>query len=231
MADAAIEVAEHLADATSLARSLRAKANALYALDHHAEAIKLHERAVNLFEQVGDDAELARTLSGSIQPLLLLGRYNDALCLRGASPQNLSGSRATRAGWRAWKSISETSTTARIGSREAVEYYQRAYDELLKHDDAEGLAAVLSNLSLCYISLNDFPKALELHRMARQHCEQKGYANPGRVRRLQHRVPLFPARRIRPRHPDAAGRRRQRKEGRRHLSASALQSRFVRNLS
>ncbi len=44
----------------------------------------------------------------------------------------------------------------------------------MQHDDAEGLAAVLSNLSLCYISLNDFPKSLELHRIARQHCERKG---------------------------------------------------------
>ena len=26
------------------------------------------------------------------------------------------------------------------------QYYQRAYDELVTHDDAEGLAAVLSNL-------------------------------------------------------------------------------------
>ena len=47
LADAAIEVADILADASSLARSLRAKANALYALDHHAEAIQLHERAIN----------------------------------------------------------------------------------------------------------------------------------------------------------------------------------------
>jgi len=44
---------------------------------------------------------------------------------------------------------------------------------MLAHDDAEGLAAVLSNLSLCHISLNDFPKALELHQVARRHCERK----------------------------------------------------------
>ena len=57
---------------------------------------------------------------------------------------------------------------------EAQGYYERAYRELLAHDDPEGLAAVLSNLSLCYISLNEFSKALETYRMARQHCEQKG---------------------------------------------------------
>jgi CHAT domain-containing protein/tetratricopeptide (TPR) repeat protein len=172
-ADIAIELAEALGDRTSLAKSLRAKANALYALDHHAAATKLHEQAITLFEEVGDQSELARTLSGSIQPLLLLGRYDQALA----------------AGERARKIFQEQGNAHRLARleinigniyhrqdrfTEAVDIYRRAYQELLQYEDAEGLAAVLSNLSLCYISLNDFPKALELHRMARQHCEQKG---------------------------------------------------------
>ena len=172
-AQAAMEVAEAVGDRASLAMSLRAKANALYALDHHAEAIQLHEQAVALFEQVGDDAELARTLSGSIQPLLLLGRYDDALA---------SGERARKIFEQQGNQRRLARLDINLGNiyhrqdrfTEAVEFYQRAYEELLRHDDAEGLAAVLSNLSLCYISLNDFPKALELHRIARQHCEQKG---------------------------------------------------------
>jgi len=172
-AQAAMEVAEAVGDRASLAMSLRAKANALYALDHHAEAIQLHEQAVALFEQVGDDAELARTLSGSIQPLLLLGRYDDALA---------SGERARKIFEQQGNQRRLARLDINLGNiyhrqdrfTEAVEFYQRAYEELLRHDDGEGLAAVLSNLSLCYISLNDFPKALELHRMARQHCEQKG---------------------------------------------------------
>jgi CHAT domain-containing protein/tetratricopeptide (TPR) repeat protein len=172
LADAAIDVAEVIADPVSLAKSLRAKANAKYALDQHSAAIDLHQRAVALFEQAGEETELARTLSGSIQPLLLLGRYDEAL----------------HAGERAQTIFRQQRNTHRLARleinvgnifhrqdrfTEALEYYQRAYDELLKHDDAEGLAAVLSNLSLCYISLNDFPKALELHRLARQHCHQK----------------------------------------------------------
>jgi hypothetical protein len=38
-ADIAIEVAEALGNPAALAKSLRAKANALYAFDHHVEAI------------------------------------------------------------------------------------------------------------------------------------------------------------------------------------------------
>ena len=74
LADTAVDVAQALNRPNLLARSFRAKANALYALDQHMEAVHLHEQAIALFEQTGEEAELARTLSGSIQSLLLLGR-------------------------------------------------------------------------------------------------------------------------------------------------------------
>jgi CHAT domain-containing protein len=172
-ADTAIEVAEVLGDRVSLAKSLRAKANALYALDRHAEAIHFHAQAASLFELAGHQEELARTLSGSVQPMLLLGRYDEALAAgeraRGIFQQQGNTRRLAR-------------LEINIGNiyhrqdrfTEAAEVYERAYQELLHHGDAEGLAAVLSNLSLCYISLNDFPRALQLHRMARQHCEKEG---------------------------------------------------------
>jgi len=54
LADTAIEVAEVIGDRVSLAKSLRSKANAMYALDQHPAAIELHQRAVTLFEQAGE---------------------------------------------------------------------------------------------------------------------------------------------------------------------------------
>ena len=159
LADAALDVAQTLGTPTLLARSFRAKANAMYALDEHTEAVYLHEQAIVLFEQAGDEAELARTLSGSIQSLLLLGWYDQALA---------AGERAGEI----FKRQGNTRRLARleinIGNiyhrqdrfAEALAFYERAYEQMLAHDDAEGLAAVLSNLSLCHISLNDFPKAL-----------------------------------------------------------------------
>jgi hypothetical protein len=53
MADAAVEVAEARGNPVSIGKSIRAKANALYALDRHAAAIELHERAIALFDQAG----------------------------------------------------------------------------------------------------------------------------------------------------------------------------------
>jgi tetratricopeptide (TPR) repeat protein len=198
LADTALEVARALNNPGMLARSLRAKANAMYALDEHNEAVQLHEQAIALFEQTGEKAELARTLSGSIQSLLLLGRYDQALA----------------AGERAGAIFREQGNTRRLARleinlgniyhrqdrfTEALAFYERAYAQMLAHDDAEGLAAVLSNLSLCHISLNDFPKALELHRVAR-------------ICRLQHRLPVFSARRIWTLDTDAARRFAEREE-------------------
>ncbi|HEY1264020.1 MAG TPA: CHAT domain-containing tetratricopeptide repeat protein, partial [Terriglobales bacterium] len=173
IADAAINVAEAVNDPASLGRSLRAKANALYALDRHSAAIELHEQAIRAFQKAGDEAELARTLSGSIQPLLLLGRYEHALS---------HGEQAREIFQRQGNAHRLARVEINIGNiyhrqdrfTEALAFYERAYQELLKYDDAEGLAAVLSNLSLCYISLNEFSKALELHQMARLHCDAKG---------------------------------------------------------
>src|SRR6202035_1574155 len=99
--------------------------------------------------------------SGSIQSLLLLGRYDEAIA---------AGERAKAI----FRQQGNTRRLARleinIGNiyhrqdrfTEALAFYDGAYEQMLAHDDAEGLAAVLSNFSLCHISLNDFPKALEL---------------------------------------------------------------------
>src|SRR5579863_277980 len=172
LADAALNIAQTLGNPSLIARSFRAQANAMYALDEHGEAIQLHAQAIALFEQTGEETELARTLSGSIQSLLLLGRYDEALA---------AGERASAI----FRQQGNTRRLARLEINlgniyhrqdrfaEALAFYERAYDQMLAHDDAEGLAAVLSNLSLCHISLNDFPKALELHQVARRHCQQK----------------------------------------------------------
>jgi CHAT domain-containing protein len=172
LADAAVAISESLGDKLALAQSLRSKANALYAIDQHAAAVQFHERAIALFEELGNHVELGRTLSGSIQPLLLLGQYDRALAAaeraRAVFAQQGDSLRLARL----------DINTGNIYHRqdrftEAAECYEHAYRELLKHDDAEGLAAVLSNLSTSYISLNLFAKALETHRLARAHCLQK----------------------------------------------------------
>jgi len=47
---------------------------------------------------------------------------------------------------------------------EALACYERAYQGLPPDEDPEGIAAVLSNMATCCISLNAFPKALDSYK-------------------------------------------------------------------
>src|SRR4030088_3658951 len=137
LANAALDVAQTLGTPSLLARSLRSKANAMYALDEHVEAVQLHEQAIALFEQTGEEAELARTLSGSIQSLLLLGRYDQALA---------AGERAGAI----FRREGNTRRLARLGINigniyhrqervtETLAFFERAYEEMVGHGDAGG---------------------------------------------------------------------------------------------
>lgn len=171
IANAALHIANRLQGEESRARALRAKANVLYAKGEHAAAVDLHQQAVALFDAVGNPNEVARTLSGSIQPLLLMGEYN----------------RAFAAGERARQIFAQAGNTWRLARleinignihyrqdrfAEALACYERAYRGLPAKEDPEGIAAVLSNMATCYISLNAFPKALNSYEQARQFCEE-----------------------------------------------------------
>jgi len=173
LADAALAIAGHIDNKESLARGLRAKANVLYALGQHTAAVDLHQQAAAWFEAVGQSHELARTLSGSIQPMLLLGEYNRAFAAAERARQIFSTE------GNAWRLARLEINIGNIHYRqdrfvEAQACYESAYHGLLNEKDAEGIAAVLSNLATCYISLNAFPKAIEAYRQARQFCQEHG---------------------------------------------------------
>ncbi len=173
LADAALAIAGHIDNKESLARGLRAKANVLYALGQHTAAVDLHQQAAAWFEAVGQSHELARTLSGSIQPMLLLGEYNRAFAAAERARQIFSTE------GNAWRLARLEINIGNIHYRqdrfvEAQVCYESAYRGLLNEKDAEGIAAVLSNLATCYISLNAFPKAIEAYRQARQFCQEHG---------------------------------------------------------
>ncbi len=174
LADAALTIATDLDNKESLARALRAKANVLYAQGKHAAAAVLHEQAVAWFESIGQSHEVARTLSGSIQPMLLLGEYNRAFTAAERARQIFA------AEGNVWRLARLEINIGNIHYRqdrfiEAQACYERAYQGLLlDQKDAEGIAAVLSNLATCYISLHAFSKAIDAYRQARHFCEGHG---------------------------------------------------------
>jgi CHAT domain-containing protein/tetratricopeptide (TPR) repeat protein len=173
LADVALIIATDLDNKESLARALRAKANVLYAQGEHAAAVDLHEQAVAWFDSIGQGHEVARTLSGSIQPMLLLGEYNRAFAAAERARQIFA------AEGNAWRLARLDINIGNIYYRQdrfndARDCYERAYRGLLDEKDAEGIAAVLSNLATCYISLHSFSKAIDAYRQARQFCEEHG---------------------------------------------------------
>jgi CHAT domain-containing protein/tetratricopeptide (TPR) repeat protein len=173
LAEAAVLIARKLRSKESLALGLRAKANALYACGNNAAAVEHHEQAVELYESLKIEKEAARTLSSSIQPLILLGEYDKAF-----KAANRAGEIFTRLN-DAWRLARLDINLGNIFHRqdrfeEAISQYERAYEGLLPYKDAEGIAVVLSNMAMCLISLNDFPRSLDCYRKAREACERYG---------------------------------------------------------
>jgi tetratricopeptide (TPR) repeat protein len=71
-------IAHRLGEPESVAQSLRAKANAYYALGQNKTALEHHGKALRIFRSLGRAEQVARTLSSFIQPLILQGRYRQA---------------------------------------------------------------------------------------------------------------------------------------------------------
>src|SRR5271163_3926675 len=173
LADGALAIARASRQKENLALALRAKANALYASGNNREAVEHHEKAYKLYEALKNRKEAARTLSSSIQPLILLGEYD----------------RAFQASERAREIFTEQGETRRIASlennignifhrqdrfEEALAHYERAYKTLSEFEDWERVAIALHNMAMCLISLNDFPRSLDCYQESRELSERYG---------------------------------------------------------
>ena len=171
LAEAAILIAQRLKRQEALALALRAKANALYSAGDNRAAIEHHQQAFRLYESLANWKEAARTLSSSIQPLILVGEYDQAF---------QAAERAKEIFTRLHDQRRLARLEINIGNiyyrqdrfEEAIAHYENAYQGLLPHKDTEGIAVVLSNMAVCLISLNDFPRALATYRRARSFCQE-----------------------------------------------------------
>jgi CHAT domain-containing protein len=163
-----------------------AKASGLCAMGHIMERKRRYqssldhfEQALAIFERLGDELEMGRTLSFSLHCMIYLGRYDDAL---------------------AWAARAED-IFARLGDRarlarldgnignllhrqdrfdEAMERYRRAYASLVEVGSARDVATALQNMATCQISMNDFRQALDTYERTRRYC-------------VEHELPLLVA--------------------------------------
>ena len=167
LSDAALAIARKLRRKEDLALGLRARGNALYACGDNRAAVRHHQKAVDLYQSLEIWKEAGRTLSSSIQPLILLGEYD----------------RAFAASLRAREIFTQLGEPRRIASlennvgnifhrqdrfEEALAHYERAYHTLSEYQDWERVAIALHNMAMCLISLNDFPRSLDCYQKSRE---------------------------------------------------------------
>jgi tetratricopeptide (TPR) repeat protein len=173
VAETAEQIARRLRDDEALAHGLRAKGNALRFLNRHQAAVEHHQRAANLFARAGNPTEVGRTLSTSIQPLILLGEYERA---------ERAAAEAREIFTREGNHLRLARLDLNVGNiyhrqdrfAEALRCYEEAYARLTPLRDVEGIGVALGNMAMCLITLNDFPRALETHRRARAFCDESG---------------------------------------------------------
>lgn len=171
LAEAAVAIARHLGDEEAMARSFRAKANALWFMGQCKPAVDLFQQAVLLFERTGNMNEVGRTLSTSIQSLALLGEYENAFSAAQKAREIFGTLGET------WRLARLEINIANIYHRQnhfaqALAAYKRAYEQLLPHEDAEGVGVALHNMAVCLISLDDFHGALETYQRMRDFCQR-----------------------------------------------------------
>jgi len=171
LAEAAVLIARRLRRKEPLALGLRAKANALYSSGDNRAAVEHHQQAFLLYESLGIWNEAARTLSSSIQPMILLGEYD--LAFQAAERAREIFARLNEP-WRLARLEINVGNIYHRQDRfeESIAHYESAYTGLMPYKDAEGIAVVLSNMAVCLISLNDFPRALATYQGARSFCQQ-----------------------------------------------------------
>ena len=173
LAQAASWLAEKLDDDYCRAQSLRATGHVLYLRRKYQPALRRYQAALALFKRLRRTIDVGRTLSGSVQPLIYLGRYEQAFAYAQKAREIFEkhGDRVRLA-----------RLELHIGNilyrqdrfAEALESYKAAYSEFRKRGEAEDVAIALRNLAVCYISLDEFAQALQTYQEARSYCEQHG---------------------------------------------------------
>jgi CHAT domain-containing protein len=176
LAEASSWLAADLKDSHAFAQSARASGHVLYLHGKYRQAIAQYESALEIFESLGHNLDVARTINGALQSLIYDGQYDRAFKL-GQQARDIFAAHGDRL-----RLARLDSNMANIFYRQdrlqaAVEMYEIAYQEFLRLEAAQDAAVVLRNLAVCYISLGDFERALHAYELARQGCERHGFSH------------------------------------------------------
>jgi CHAT domain-containing protein len=175
VAEMAVTIARKLKDKAAMAHSLRGRANAFHVSGKNQSALENHERARKMFVALGNRDEVARTLSASIQPLILLGEYRRAFVAANQAR------RIFAAEGNEWRLARLELNLGNIFDRqdrfsEALACYDRAYTyfQAQQEKDPEAVAVALHNIAGCLVALNNFQRALATYQGAQAFARRHG---------------------------------------------------------
>ena len=165
-------LAELLNDDYCRGRCARATGHILQLKGRLRESLAEYDKALTIFSRLKLEPEVAITLSGSLQPLILLGDYKE------------SRRREERAR-KVFKAHGDELRLARLDANlgnilhrqdrfeEALVLYRRAEQSLQRFDATDDIALVLNNVAVCHISLREFGSALETYERLRAYSEAR----------------------------------------------------------
>ncbi|HJU44444.1 MAG TPA: CHAT domain-containing tetratricopeptide repeat protein [Vicinamibacterales bacterium] len=173
LADAAAAIADRIDDDYCRARAARARGNVEHVAGHHEDSLRHYDRALAMFQSVGADLDAAVTHLSALVPLSYTSRYADAFARAAAA-------RAV------FERLNDRLRLARLDNNLAGIYYRqdrveearRHYESAIAVFDTHGTvldrAITLRNMAVCYITLNDFERARDTYRQARDLCRANG---------------------------------------------------------
>ncbi len=173
VAEALAWLAEQQPEAYVRAQSLRAFGHVLYLTGNYRSAGQKHQAALRIFDRLGLDLQVGRTINGMIQPLIYLGRYERAFALveRAREIFRKQGDRLRQA----YLDSNVGNILHRLDRfTEALDHYGRAYRVFMELDDTANAPTALHNMAICQISLNRFDDALRTYSGARDYWQQQG---------------------------------------------------------
>ena len=172
LADAASYLADLLDDNYCRARTGRSAGNVQVLRGQYTRALEIFEISLTLFQTLGEELEEAATLSSSLQALIYLGRYKDAL--EKAQKAQVIAERHRDELLLARLEINFGNIFHRQDRFwEAVNHYECAFATLERLGQHRDCAVASVNMAVCYISLNDFRQAELAYKQARAISERE----------------------------------------------------------
>ena len=170
LALASMRLSARVKDPRGAALAHRAMGNAEQIQGNYKSAAQYYQTALEKFESLNDEIEIARTLSSLVGVLSYLSEYERAM---------KEANRAKEILERHQDPLRLARLEVNIGNlhhrldrfQDAIDCYDRALAVLEKSDDYEAIAGIRSNRATCLIVLNRSEEALKSYQEARAFCE------------------------------------------------------------